>query len=235
MLKRILAVGAHPDDLEIQMAGTLIKYAQAGCHVVMAIATDGSAGHMLIPADELAEIRKKEASDSAGLIGAQSEWMGLKDELLANDIETRLKFVDLIRKTKPDIIFTHSPDDYHPDHCTLSQLIFDASFLSGLPNVETRFEAHLGVQPLYYFDTMAGIKFQPTEYVDISDVIDKKSEMLSKHESQIKWLKDHDNMDMIKASRIFSEYRGMQCGVPMAEGFRSETSWPRIRTYRILP
>lgn len=233
--ERILAIGAHPDDLEIQMGGTLAKYAKLGCHVVIAVATDGSAGHMLIQPDELAKIRRGEAEESASVIGAEFHWLGFTDELIADDINTRLRFTELIRQARPDIIFTHFPEDYHPDHRTVSKLVFDASFLSGLPNIKTASPAHPDVQPLYYFDTMAGVGFQPEEYVDITEMYETKCKMLSKHASQVNWLMDHDQMDIKETIRLESAYRGNQCGVKMAEGFRTEPAWPRLRTFRLLP
>jgi LmbE family N-acetylglucosaminyl deacetylase len=233
--KRVLAIGAHPDDLEIQMGGTLAKYSALGCQVCMAIATDGSAGHMVIPANELAEIRHKEAQESANVIGADFYWLGFRDELIADTIDTRLQFVELIRQSRPDIIFTHDPNDYHPDHRTVSKLVFDASFLSGLPNVKTKSNAHLGVQPLIYFDTSGGLNFQPSEYVDIAEVFKVKQTMFSKHVSQIQWLMDHDHIDIQRNIQVSGEYRGNQCSAALAEGFRLELCSPRLRTYRLLP
>ncbi|MCZ7545518.1 MAG: PIG-L family deacetylase [Anaerolineae bacterium] len=81
-VKSVLAVGAHPDDIEILCAGTLARYAQAGVRVVIGVATDGSAGHMAIPPDELAGIRRAEAERAAAVIGAELIWMGYTDELL---------------------------------------------------------------------------------------------------------------------------------------------------------
>ena len=98
----------------------------------IAIATDGSAGHMVIPPKELAEIRRREAEKSAKMIGADFYWMGYVDEYLFEDIETRLHFVELIRKAKPDVIIMHNPEDYHPDHRAVSRLLFDALFVSSL-------------------------------------------------------------------------------------------------------
>jgi len=231
----VLAVGAHPDDLEILCAGTLAKYAQRGSKVVMAVATDGSAGHMVIPPEELKEIRQKEAERSAALIGARLCWLGYTDELIFEDIPTRLRFVDLVRETKPDIILTHDPNDYHPDHRVVSRLVFDASFLSSLPNIRTALPAHTGVQPLYYFDVLGGHSFNPTEFVDISTAYAVKQQMLSCHESQLKWLKDHDGINALDFIDIMAHSRGLQCGVSLAEGFRSETGWGRMRPYRLLP
>ncbi len=234
-VKRVLAVGAHPDDLEILCAGTLAKYTQRGVRVVMAIATDGSAGHMIIPPDELAEIRRKEAERSAAVIGAELVWLGYTDELIFEDIDTRLRFVDLVRQAQPDLILTHDPHDYHPDHRVVSRLLFDASFLSGLAHVKTEHPAHPGVQPLYYCDVLTGINFSPTEYVDIAETYNLKREMLACHESQLKWLKDHDGIDVMDFIEVMGRSRGLQCGVQYAEGFRPEMGWGRPRPYRLLP
>jgi LmbE family N-acetylglucosaminyl deacetylase len=234
-IKRILAIGAHPDDIEISCAGTLAKYANQGVQVSIAVATDGSAGHMIIPPRELAEIRHQEAENSARVIGADFYWLGFVDEMLGIDIDTRMRFVELIRKAKPDVILTHSPEDYHPDHRALSRVIFDASFMSGLKNVETESPYHPGVQPLYYFDNISGLNFHPTEFVDITDTFEVKQQMLACHQSQIKWLKDHDDVDMLFMTETIVRTRGYQCGVKYAEPYRLETVWPRPRTYRVLP
>jgi len=234
-VSRVLAIEAHPDDVEIQCAGTLAKFARMGVSVSVAVATDGSAGHMLIPPKELAEIRHSEAKEAAQCIGAELYWMGYVDEMLFDDAATRLNFAEVIRKARPDLILTHAPDDYHPDHRMVSRLVFNASFLSSLPNIPTESPFHPGVQPLYYFDSAGSVGFQPTEYVDITETFATKREMLSRHKSQIKWLFDHDQVDMLASIEQSGKARGAQCGVAMAEGFRPEFSWPRLRTYRVLP
>jgi N-acetylglucosamine malate deacetylase 1 len=232
---RVLAVGAHPDDLEIQCAGTLAKYAQQGVKVSMAVATDGSAGHLSIPPKELAEIRHCEAERAANIIGADFYWMGFADGYVSVDIQTRLQFVELIRRAKPDVIITHCPEDYHPDHQAVSRLIFDASFESSLKNIETESPFHPGVQPLYYFDTLSGANFHPTEYVDITDTFETKKEMLACHESQMGGLMGDDDVDLHHMMEILIRARGYQCGVTFAEVFRVEPVWPRLLTYRVLP
>ncbi len=203
--------------------------------VSIGIATDGSAGHMVIPPKELAEIRHREAEKAAKLIGADFYWLGFGDEYLFEDIQTRLRFVELIRKAKPDVILTHPPEDYHPDHRTVSRLMFDASFESSLKNITTESPFHPGVQPLYYFDIVSGTNFQPTEFVDITDTFNTKREMLACHESQLKWLKDHDNVDLLHQMETLVRGRGYQSGVTFAEAFRQEPVWPRLKTYRVLP
>ena len=232
---RILAIGAHPDDLEILCAGTLARYAQEGHEVVMCVATDGTAGHMLIKPPELAQIREQEARAAAKVIGADFIWLGFPDELIFNDRQTRLAFVDAIRQARPDVILTHTPDDYHPDHCVVSSLVFDTSFIASLPNIETSHPAHPAVPPIYYMDTLAGKGFHPTEYVDISAVIETKRQMLACHESQLTWLKDHDNIDVMEFMEVVARTRGFQCNRPYAEGFRQVDVWPRTASSRLLP
>ena len=73
--------------------------------------------------------------------------------------------------------------------------------------------------PIYYMDTLMGIGFQPTEYVDVSDVIDTKAAMLEAHQSQLTWLRDHDGIDVVEQMRTTTRFRGQQCGVDYAEGF----------------
>jgi len=232
---RILAIGAHPDDLEVLCAGTLARYTQEGHEVVMCVATDGTAGHMVIKPPELAQIREREARAAAEVIKAEFIWLGFPDELIFNDRETRLAFVDAIRQARPGVIITHAPDDYHPDHRVVSSLVFDTSFIASLPNIETNQPAHPVVPPLYYMDTLAGKGFHPTEYVDISTTIETKRQMLACHESQLKWLKDHDNIDVMEFMEVVARTRGFQCNRPYAEGVRQADVWPRTLSSRILP
>jgi LmbE family N-acetylglucosaminyl deacetylase len=235
IVKSVLAVGAHPDDIEILCGGTLAKFAQQGVKVSMAVATDGAAGHMVIPPKELAEIRRREAENSARVIGADFYWLAYGDEMIFEDLATRMVFVELIRKAKPDLIITHNPGDYHPDHKAVSRLMFDASFASGLKNVQTETPFHPGVQPIAYLDSVNGANFSPTEFVDVTETIEIKRKMLLCFESQVKWLRDHDNVDFLDMVEVQTRARGYQCSVGFAEAFGSENVWPRSRPYRLLP
>ena len=89
--------------------------------------------------------------------------------------------------------------------------------------------------PIYYMDNLGGVNFLPTEYVDISDTIELKIQALQCHESQIKWMLEHDHIDFCDFVRTCSKFRGYQCGVAYAEGFRMCMTWPRIPTKRLLP
>jgi len=232
---RVLAVGAHPDDVEILCAGTLAKYASEGHDIIMCHACVGDKGHFHIPNDELAKIRRKEAQLSASRIGAESLTVGLPDCDIFNDHSTLAAFIDMIRVTRPDFVITHSPTDYMPDHCVVSDLVYDASFHASLPNWKTEHAPHDKVPSVYYMDNVAGVDFSPTEYVDITGFIDTKKGMMECHQSQVVWLKEHDNLDIIDFIDLCAKFRGLQCGVPYAEAFRPANRWPRLRAERQLP
>lgn len=232
---KVLGIGSHPDDLEILCGGTLAKYASNRHKVIMAIVTDGSAGSSELSIEKLKKTRKQEAENSAKIINADLYWLGEPDELFFENKETRLKLINLIRQTKPDIIITHSPFDYHPDHRIVSNAVLNASFVSSLPNIKTEYDAHELICPIYYMDTLAGVNFQPHEYVDITDFFETKKKMLLCHTSQIKWLKYHDNIDILEFIEVMAKFRGYQTGVKYAEAFQTPQQWLRIKPERLLP
>ncbi len=232
---RILAVGAHPDDIEFLCVGTLAKFKEKKAEIFMSYLCNGDKGHFEIPSPELAIIRKKEAENSAKILGAEIQGGMFPDLGIYPDEEARKKVVDLIRVARPDLVITHSPKDYMCDHTTISKLVIDASFIATLPNYKTEHEPHTLIPPVFFMDTLAGVNFLPAEYVDITDFIDIKEKMLLCHQSQYKWLKEHDGIGYIDSMRKVASFRGLQCGVPYAEGFRPYLVWGRIQAKRLLP
>jgi N-acetylglucosamine malate deacetylase 1 len=233
---RVLAVGAHPDDLEILCAGTLVRYVCEGHEVVMCNATFGDRGSFVHSSEEIARIRGEEARAAAALAGAEWCTLGLHDgEVNAADPEQRRLVVELVRETRPDVVITHYPDDYMADHDEVSKLIVDMTFAATLPLLETGSPAHDVVPPVFFMDTLAGLGFAPTEFVDVSDVIDVKASMLEAHDSQLTWLREHDGVDVVEDMRTLARLRGMQCGVAYAEGFVPCLRWLRPRPHRLLP
>ena len=146
-----------------------------------------------------------------------------------------MRLFDIIRKTKPEFIITHPEDDYMKDHMEVSKAVFDASFAATVPHYKTSYPPYEKVVPIFYMDTLAGVNFLPTEYVDISNFIETKIQMNHCHESQIKWLKEHDGIDFLDFVRTVSKFRGLQSGCEYAEGFRQCQAWPRLTTKRLLP
>lgn len=234
---RILAIGTHPDDVEIACSGTLAKCVKRGDTVIVCHASSGNLGHVVIPPDELTVMRAAEAKKAGAMAGIEVIWGGFDDlEIYDNNKEARDKMVDVIRYADPDVIITHDPDDYMPDHTAVSRLVFDASFTATLPNYHTAKTSNpVKLVPIYYMDTLAGVGFNPTEYVDITEEIDLKINMLECHASQLVWMREHDGIDFADMVRTCSRYRGYQCGAEYAEGFRPCQVYLKGTTKRLLP
>lgn len=234
---RILAIGAHPDDIEIACSGTLAKCVKRGDTVIVCFASSGNLGHVVIPPEELKVIRANEAKKAGSLAGIEVIYGGFDDlEIYDNNKQARDKMVDVIRYANPDLIITHAPDDYMPDHVAVSKLVFDASFTATLPNYHTEKDLpNAKLVPIFYMDTLAGVNFNPTTFVDVSDTIDLKIKMLNCHESQIVWMRDHDGIDFCDMVKTCSRYRGYQCGAEYAEGFRQCEVYLKGTTKRLLP
>ena len=232
----VLAIGAHPDDIEIACAGTLAKCVKRGDRVVVCHASTGNLGHVIIPPDELTKIRAAEAKKAGSLAGIEVMGGLFNDlDIYDNNKEARDRIVDVIKYAQPDFIITHNPDDYMPDHTAVSRLVFDAAFTATLPNYASKYKEPAKLVPIYYMDTLAGVNFNPTEFVDVSEEIDLKIEMLNCHESQIVWMRDHDGIDFADMVRTCSRYRGYQCGADYAEGFRQCQVYLKGTTKRLLP
>jgi LmbE family N-acetylglucosaminyl deacetylase len=235
-LMNILAVGCHPDDLEVGCCGTLALYAKQGHKVFMCHVANGNRGHVVIMPDELRVIRTKEAENAAEIIGAESINIDVNDlEVDSHNQDIVKKVIDVIRYTEPDVIITHDPEDYMNDHREVSKLVFDASFSSSVPHMFTENPAYAGIVPVYFMDTLAGVNFLPTEYVNVTETIEMKLKALNCHQSQIKWMLEHDKIDFLDFVKTCSKYRGLQCGVPYAEGFKQLHTWPRMTSKRYLP
>ena len=239
----VLVISCHPDDMEIACAGTLLKCKARGDRVVVCHLSSGNLGHVIIPPDELTQMRAKEAERSALLGGFEIIHSRFDDlDIYDNNKEARDKVVDVIKEVNPDFIITHAPNDYMPDHTAVSRLVFDAAFTATLPNY-TDYEhvysdpngAPARVVPIYYMDTLAGVNFVPTEFVDISEEIDLKIQMLECHASQLVWMRDHDGIDFADMVKTCSRYRGYQCGADYAEGFRQCQAYLKGTTKRLLP
>ncbi len=233
---RVLAVGAHPDDLEILCGGTLVRFVREGHEVVMCHATRGDRGSYVHTSEEIARIRGEEARRAAEICGAEYTALGIRDsEISAADADQRRLVVDLVRDARPNLIITHHPGDYMSDHDEISKLVFDCSFHATLPLLKTGKPHHPLVTPIYYMETVMGVGFQPTEYVDVSEAIDDKVAMLEAHQSQLTWLRDHDGVDIVEQMRTTTRFRGQQCGAAYAEGFVQCQRWLRGTTRRLLP
>lgn len=132
---RILVFGAHPDDCEFKAGGSAAIWAQAGHSVKFISVTDGRSGHHQIPPSDLAGIRRKEAANAAAILGIETDTLGFPDGALLPTLEAREAVIRAEREFKPDVVFAHRPNDYHPDHRYSSQLVQDAAYMVVVPHV----------------------------------------------------------------------------------------------------
>lgn len=232
----VLAIGCHPDDIEVACAGTLAKYRTLGHSAAICHVANGNMGHVEIEPDELRTIRRREAQEAGALIDAEVITCDVGDlKVYAGQQPQRDAVVDVIRAQKPDVIITHNPNDYMPDHVAVSKLVFDAAFAASVPHYVTSQAQTAAITPIFYMDTLAGIGVLPTEYVDISETIQTKLAMLEKHSSQMTWMREHDGIDFAEFVTTCARFRGLQCGVPYAEAFTQCYAWPKLQAKRYLP
>ncbi len=224
---KIMAFEAHPDDIELSCAGTLAKYKALGHDVAIVCVTNGEVGSPTLPKEEIAAVRRKEAENSANVIGAEFFWLGYPDEFLFNNPDVRLNFIETIRRFAPDIIIaTDKDNDYHPDHTTTGQIVWDTHVMTTVPNIKTKTKPCGKIADIYFMDTVAGINFLPDFYVDISDYWDQKQQMVECHKSQAEWLMDQYNASLVENAALHSRFRGYQAGCQYAEGFRKAKFFP---------
>ena len=233
----ILAVHAHPDDIEILAAGTLALLAAAGHRVVIVTATAGEGGSTEHPPDEVARIRQGEAGAAAAMIGADYRCAGFGDLCVFNDDASRRRMTELIRWARADIVLAPSPVDYHPDHEAVSLLVRDAVFASSVPNYRTGEAEPLPAIPhLYFIDPIGGrdregSRIRPDFGVDIGAFMETKRRMLLAHASQVAWVaRQHGIDNYLKSMQDWSARRGRDFGVANAEGFRQYRHPPYPRS-----
>ena len=201
---KILVCGAHPDDPETGCGGTMALYSEQGHEVVAVYLTRGEAGIAGKSHQEAAEIRTREALKACEILGCRAIFVGQINGSCELNSDRYAEFQAIIERENPDVIFTHWPIDTHRDHRICSLLTYDAWLRSGKKAA------------LYYYEVMTGSQtqnFHPTDYVDITEVREKKRAACLAHVSQgvESWYdRSHGRME---------EFRGMECGCRFAEAF----------------
>ena len=219
----ILAFGAHPDDIELSCAGTIIKAVKAGKRVGIVDLTEGQLGTR-----GTAEIRLKEAANAAKAMGVSvRDNLGMMDGYFKNDDEHRIKLIQKIRQYKPEIVLANVPLDRHPDHGRASQMVTEACFYAGLVKIETEWEGKKqeAFRPKRIFYYMQHFSYDCSFVVDTSDAMEQKIEAIRAFKSQF-----HDpnskEPETVLTSPQFIEHikqrdaeMGYAIGVKYAEGF----------------
>ncbi|MDD9975160.1 MAG: PIG-L family deacetylase [Candidatus Poribacteria bacterium] len=188
----ILVFGAHPDDCDIKAGGVAALYLQQGHRVKFVSVTNGDAGHHEMGGGPLAQRRYAEAQAAAEVIGTlEYELLDNHDGELMPTLENRYKIIRTIREFRPDLIMTHRPNDYHPDHRYTSTLVQDAAYMVTVPNI-CALTPHLRKNPVIVYLSDGFMKpypFTPDVVVGIDAVVEQKIDMLHCHVSQFyEWL-----------------------------------------------
>lgn len=211
---KLLAIGAHPDDIEIFMYGFIASCKKMKDEIYLIVASDGGLGGDNKD-NNLVKTRERETKLGLGLLG-EPILMGLPDGKLEEDITAQSKITSQINKINPDLILTHAPEDYHPDHRALSKYVLNAANFNC---------------PVLFSDTLMGVNFNPQIYVDITQFFDDKLDAIKCHKSQ-------NPEKFCNATKILNRYRSAQCNAPdnhYAEAYRFEPKFPFTDIRSLLP
>lgn len=238
MHQSVVAVGAHPDDVEEGCAGTLARFASEGPRVTIATLTNGEKGAYDDPGasyEDVVRVRTEEARATAQVIGPEFWTLGAEDQQLFDTKELRLALADILRRVTAGLVLAPPPVDYQADHIRAGEIAREAVHLAASPQIRTEHQALHEDPALYFYDPVTGLKFQPTIYIDITDHMPTKREMLGKHVSQLAASKEEHVWSLLDMVEIVARFRWVQAGVMYAEGFAPCLRWPRVRALRSFP
>ena len=219
----ILAFGAHPDDIELSCAGTLMAAIAQGKKVGVVDLTKGELGTRGTP-----ELRLEEATKAAAIIGLNIRInLGFADGFFAHDATHQLGIIQVIRAYQPDIVLANAIDDRHPDHARSAELTRHACFLSGLSKIETKLngKGQAAFRPKAVYHYIQALHVDPNFVVDISAHFEKKLEAIRAFKSQFYNPKSNEPDTFISSPQFieFVKARAIHFGVPAgvqyAEGF----------------
>jgi LmbE family N-acetylglucosaminyl deacetylase len=185
----VMIIGAHPDDPDWQLGGMAMLYRAKGHRVMMVSMTDGCTGHQIIGKKELAKRRRKEAQNAARVMDVEYKILPICNGELMPSLANRKELIRLIRRFKADIIFTHSPVEYHPDHRYTSQLVLDTSYSVIVPHAVPEVPA-LKENPCYFYVSPGKPQKEAFNIcIPIDSVWKRKILALHQHTSQMyEWL-----------------------------------------------
>jgi LmbE family N-acetylglucosaminyl deacetylase len=232
----ILAIHAHPDDIEILAGGTMALLAAAGHRVVFVSMTPGDCGSHQHGPDEIAGIRRREAASAARLAGAEYRCAEFRDLAVFSDDPSRRRVTEILRQVQPTLVLTSSPVDYMCDHEATSTLVRDACFAAPAPNYRTNAPDAAAAIPaiphLYFMDSVGGVDREnrpiaPDFFVNVEKVFSMKKAMLAEHRSQREWLRQHHGIDeYLEMMERWTRSNGRRACVELAEGFRHYKGHP---------
>ena len=233
----VVCVGAHQDD-ELSCLGTLLRYCALGGRISTVSLSNGDKGGQhepSIPHAVVAQTRIEEASRVARELGGEYYCLGLEDGFVFDSREVRLALANIFRAVHADVVLTLPPSDYNNDHVMAGQIALHAALLSAINVVATEAPPLQRAPAVFFMDTIVGLDFQPTHYVDISEQFAEKIRLLRMHESQMLSQPRITGWDLVTHAQVVGRFRGQQCGVEYAEGFSPVLRTPLLRAGWMLP
>ncbi|KAA5544331.1 LmbE family protein [Roseiconus nitratireducens] len=230
----VLAISAHPDDIEFCMAGTMLQLAKLGWELHYVNLCDGSRGSTTMDRDECAMTRLDEAKKACEVLGAKFYPPIYPDMQASYTFENLAKVTAVVRQARASVVLTHSPIDYMEDHEVACRLAVSAAFSHGMPNLESDPPVEPYFEPVTVYHaqpvgnrTPLGELVVPHFYVDHTSLIEKKEAALACHASQKEWLDESQGMDSyLKTMRDLCGDVGRMSGTfQYAEGWRKHLHW----------
>ena len=223
----ILAIGVHPDDVELGCGATLIKHIDMGYSVAVVDLTQGELGTRGNP-----ELRFQEAEAAKEYAGIKyRENLGLKDGFFENNEASKMKIIEAIRKYQPEILFANAVRDRHPDHGNAAKLVYEASFLAGLSKIQTTVDGEVQEKwrPRKLLNYIQDFNLEPDVVVDITDYMERKIEMVLCFKTQF-YSPDStedeapiSSSDFLEFLRARARSHGRHIGASFGEGFTCES------------
>ena len=235
--QRVLAIGAHPFDVEVLCGGTLLRFKDAGAAISIAVLTDGAGGNAKMPMarEALAKQRRVHAQLAAGRLGAALHWLGIQDGLLFRGAELRLRLIDVIREARPGVAFIHRLDDFHPDNREAGHIAAEACVLAPLANLRTAHPPAQAVPVMYEMDSWIPLPREGSDYVEIAGVLQRKQQLVARNKLGVNWLKKFDGISIFELVADNARGRGFESGTKYAESFKLSARNIISRTTRVLP
>lgn len=225
----VLAIGSHPDDVELGCSGTLIKEIRRGKKIGIIDLTQGELGTRGTIAT-----RHHEAAEAARILGVEvRENLKMRDGFFVNDETHQLQLIQALRKYKPEIVIGNIMDDRHPDHGRGGKLIYDACFLSGLKKVQTTDDMgkeQESWRPKYVLQYLQDRFYEPDFIIDVTEVWEQRMEAIRAYKTQFYSVESKEPQTYISSPEFMETLEsrarllGKRIGVQFAEGYLSTKS-----------
>lgn len=228
---KVMAIVAHMDDAEIYCGGTLRKYIERGDEVTVLVVTNGNKGSHTLSPEELTRVRREEQREACRRLGANEPmFYDYEDDMMIDSVQLRLDLVAAIRKVRPRVIITHTPQDGSNDHGMVGMGVTKALISLPFKNIPVKEEPMEEMPQVFFMEPAGGVGFMPEQYVDITDMQDKKVHAFMAYESQLAY--DPRYLENIE---VVGRFRGYQAGCRFGEAFQGYRFFGFMPDFKLLP